>query len=47
MRNKLIYDKWIFTDSQQPDNQLAEGSFYLETSLPASALGVDTMELTD
>lgn len=46
MRNKLTYDKWIFTDSQQPDNQLAEGSFYLETSLPASALGVDTMELT-
>lgn len=38
--NKLIYKTWTFED-----DQVKSGSCYLETSLPASALGINTLEV--
>lgn len=38
--NKLIYKTWTFED-----DQVKSGSCYLETSLPASSLGINTLEV--
>ena len=37
--NKLIYKDWTFKD-----DQVKSGSYYLETSLPSSSLGINTLE---
>ena len=39
--NKLIYKTWTFED-----DQVKSGSCYLETSLPSSSLGINTLEVT-
>lgn len=38
--NKLIYKTWTFED-----DRVKSGSCYLETSLPASSLGINTLEV--